>query len=611
MGPSGGRGNRFPLPKARPDVPLDEVVDRDEPNLFREIFPYTEVPRVPFDGVLLAPSPPPEIWITDTTFRDGQQARPPYTPQQIETLFRYLHLLGGPKGVIRQTEFFLYSRRDREAVERCQALGYRYPEITAWIRARKEDFRLVKDMGIRETGILTSVSDYHIYLKLGKRRQEAFREYMAVVEAALEEGVVPRCHFEDVTRADIYGFVVPFARALMEAGRQAGIPVKIRLCDTLGFGVPHAGAALPRSVPRLVHAMVHEAGVPPEQLEWHGHNDFHKVLINASTAWLYGCAAANGTLLGFGERTGNPPIEGLVIEYMELRGTDDGMDPTVITEIRNYFERELGAHIPASMPFVGSDFNTTRAGIHIDGLAKNEEIYNIFDTAKILNRPMGIAVTDKSGLAGVAHWINTHFALTGERRVDKRHPGVAKIYEAVMRQYEGGRTTALSNEEMERKVRRYMPELFVSEYDKLKKRVKDAVAHIVERLVEDPEVRSMDPTRMERVMREAADRHPFIQFVYATNLEGRKITRNVTQIEDRGRYAEYEIHGDFSDRAWFVGPVKTGKLCISDIYTSRVTGRLTMTASAPIYDLEDRMAGVLGIDIKFEELAREEEGGEE
>ena len=611
MAPNNGNRSRFPLPKARPDIPLDEVLDRDEPNLFRDIFPYTEVPKVPFDGVLLAPSPPPEIWITDTTFRDGQQARPPYTPEQVETLFRYLHLLGGPKGVIRQTEFFLYSRRDREAVERCQALGYRYPEITAWIRARREDFRLVKDMGIRETGILTSVSDYHIYLKLGKRRREAFREYMEVVEAALEEGVVPRCHFEDVTRADVYGFVVPFARALMEAGRQAGIPVKIRLCDTLGFGVPHAGAALPRSVPRLVHAMVHEAGVPPEQLEWHGHNDFHKVLINASTAWLYGCAAANGTLLGFGERTGNPPIEGLVIEYMELRGTDDGMDPTVITEIRNYFERELGVHIPASMPFVGSDFNTTRAGIHIDGLAKNEEIYNIFDTAKILNRPMGIAVTDKSGLAGIAHWINTHFALTGDRRVDKRHPGVAKIYEAVMRQYESGRTTALSNEEMERKVRRYMPELFVSEYDKLKKRVKDAVAHIVERLVEHPEVRSMDPERMERVMREAADRHPFIQFVYATNLEGRKITRNITQIEDRGRYADYETHDDFSDRAWFVEPVKTGKLCVSDIYTSRVTGRLTMTASAPIYDPEDRMAGVLGIDIKFEELAREEEGDEE
>jgi len=593
--------------KSHTDYPLDEVVERDEPNLYRDIFPYTEVCRIPFDGVMLAPDPPAQIWITDTTFRDGQQARAPYTPDQIVTIFKFLHQLGGNKGIIRQTEFFLYSERDREAVERCQELGYRYPEITAWIRAVKDDFKLVKSMGIKETGILTSVSDYHLYMKLGKKRREAFRDYMAVVEAALEEGVVPRCHFEDLTRADIYGFVVPFARALMAAGEKAGIPVKIRLCDTMGFGVPYAGAALPRGVPRLVRAMIEDAGVPPEQLEWHGHNDFHKVLVNASTAWLYGCAAANGTLLGFGERTGNPPIEGLVVEYVELKGTDDGMDPTVITEMRNYFERELGMHIPAAMPFVGSDFNTTRAGIHIDGIAKDEEIYNIFDTTKILNRPMGIAVTDKSGVAGISHWINTHFALDTGRKVDKRHPGVAKISRSVARMYESGRTTALSNEEMERKVRKYMPQLFISEYDKLKKRVQEMVTHIIEDMAENHEIRSMDPERMERVMRAQAEEHPFVQFLYATDTEGRKITRNITQIEDKAKYADYEVYDNYADRVWFTEPVKTGKVCLTDIYASRVTGRLTITVSAPVYDFEDRMAGVLGLDIKFEELAREEE----
>ncbi|MEW6487224.1 MAG: cache domain-containing protein [Thermodesulfobacteriota bacterium] len=598
------------LRKSHADYPLDEVVERDEPNLYREIFPYAEVCRTPFDGVILTPDPPEQIWITDTTFRDGQQARAPYTPEQVVALFKFLHELGGPKGIIRQTEFFLYSERDREAVERCRELGYRYPEITAWIRAVKEDFKLVKSMGIRETGILTSVSDYHIYMKLGKKRREAFRDYMGVVEAALEQGVIPRCHFEDVTRADIYGFVVPFARALMAAGKKAGIPVKIRLCDTMGFGVPYPGAALPRSVPRLVRAMIDDAGVPPEQLEWHGHNDFHKVLINASTAWLYGCAAANGTLLGFGERTGNPPLEGLIVEYMELKGTDDGMDATVITEMRNYCERELGMHIPASMPFVGSDFNTTRAGIHIDGIAKDEEIYNIFDTRKILNRPMGIAVTDKSGVAGVSHWINTHFALGEDQKIDKRHPGVAKVYRSVMRAYDDGRTTALSNEEMERKVRKYMPQLFISEYDKLKKRVLQMVTHIIQGMVEDPEIRSMDPERMEKVMRAMAEEHPFFQFVYATDLEGRKITKNITQLEDKAKYADYEVYDNYADRVWFTQPLQTGKVSLTDVYASKVTGRLTITVSAPIYDAQDQMAGVLGIDIKFEELAREEEDEE-
>jgi isopropylmalate/homocitrate/citramalate synthase len=597
--------------KSHRDYPLSEVVERDEPNLYRDIFPYDEVCRIPFDGVLLTPSLPEEIWITDTTFRDGQQARAPYTPDQIVNLFKFMHRLGGQKGVVRQTEFFLYSDKDREAVEKCQALGYRYPEITGWIRAVKEDFKLVKAMGIKETGILASVSDYHIYLKLGKKRREAFRDYMEVVEAALDAGVVPRCHFEDLTRADIYGFVVPFARALMEASEKAKIPVKIRLCDTMGYGVSYPGAALPRSVPRLVRAMTEEAGVPPELLEWHGHNDFYKVLVNASTAWLYGCAAANGTLLGFGERTGNPPVEALVIEYMELQGTDDGMDPTAITDIRNYFERELGMQIPSAMPFVGADFNTTRAGIHIDGISKNEEIYNIFDTAKILNRPMGIAVTDKSGLAGIAHWINTHFALTGGGQVDKRHPGVAKIHRSIMRHYEAGRTTAFSNEEMERRVRKYMPQLFVSEYDALKNRVLEAVTHILEHLVEHPDVRSMDHVRMERVMRQIADEQPFVQFVYATDMEGKKITKNITQLEDKGKYADYEVRENYADRTWFTEPVKTGKISLTDVYTSKVTGRLTLTASAPVYDEQDRMAGVLGIDIKFEELAREEEGDDE
>ena len=84
-----------------------------------------------------------------------------------------LHRLGGEKGIIRQTEFFVYSDKDREALYKCQELGYCFPEITTWIRASKKDFQLVKDIGIQETGILVSCSDYHIFNKLKMtRRQE-------------------------------------------------------------------------------------------------------------------------------------------------------------------------------------------------------------------------------------------------------------------------------------------------------------------------------------------------------------------------------------------------------------------------------------------------------
>ncbi len=156
--------------------------------------------------------PPEEIYITDTTFRDGQQSMPPFTAKQIEDLFELMHRLGGPNGAIRQTEFFLYTEKDRDAVGRCLEKGYRYPEITGWIRASKEDLRLVNEMGLKETGILTSVSDYHIFLKFKKRRSEVFKEYLDIVEAALNYGIIPRCHFEDITRATSMAFAYPLPR---------------------------------------------------------------------------------------------------------------------------------------------------------------------------------------------------------------------------------------------------------------------------------------------------------------------------------------------------------------------------------------------------------------
>ncbi len=365
-----------------------------KPMLYRAIFPYSEVCRIDFDHKIQPLDPPEEMVITDTTFRDGQQARPPYQVEEIVKLYDLLHQLSGPKGIVRQCEFFLYSERDRQAVRECQALGHRFPEITGWIRANPEELKVVKEMGLKETGMLTSVSDYHIYLKLGLDRKKALDYYLGVVKDALALGITPRCHFEDLTRADIYGFVVPFALELQKLREESGIGIKIRLCDTLGYGVTYPGTALPRSVPKLVRALIEDGACPGKLMEWHGHNDFHKALINAASAWLYGCGAANGTLLGFGERTGNTPLEALVVEYIQLRGNQDGLNPKIISQIADYFESQIKYRIPSNFPLVGRDMNSTSAGIHADGLIKNPEIYNVFDTEAILGRPFTIAITD-------------------------------------------------------------------------------------------------------------------------------------------------------------------------------------------------------------------------
>lgn len=426
--------------------------DVEKPNLYRDIYNYEEVPRVSFNHRRVPMSMPADIWITDTTFRDGQQSIEPYTVEQIVELYKLLSRLGGPYGIIRQTEFFVYSKKDREAVERCQDLGLRFPEITTWIRATKEDFQLVRDLGIRETGILVSCSDYHIFNKLKMTRKQAMDQYLATVSMAFDAGLMPRCHLEDITRADFYGFVVPFVNELVKLSKQAGIPVKIRACDTMGYGVPYPEVALPRSVPGIVYGLQHYSDVPSEMLEWHGHNDFYKAVSNASTAWLYGASAVNCTLLGIGERTGNIPLESMVMEYATLRGSLDGMDATVISEIAEYYEREIGYKIPPMTPFVGRSFNVTRAGIHADGLIKDEEIYNVFDTEKILNRPPAVLVGKSSGLAGIAYWMNGNYRLVGDAALSKRDPLVIKVKEWVDAEYADGRQTSPSEQELEEKV---------------------------------------------------------------------------------------------------------------------------------------------------------------
>lgn len=427
--------------------------DVKNPNLYRDMYSYDQVPKVAFNHRRVPMNMPDDIWITDTSFRDGQQSMAPYTVKQTVDLYKLLNKLGGPFGLIRQSEFFIYTKKDMEAVEKCMSLDLKFPEITTWIRADKEDFKLVKSMGIKETGILVSCSDYHIFKKMNMTRAQAIDYYIGTIRDAFDAGVVPRCHLEDITRADFYGFVVPFVNRLMELSEQAGVSVKIRACDTMGYGVPYPGVALPRSVPGLIYGLQHYSNVPSDLLEWHGHNDFYKAVVNASCAWMYGASAVNCSLLGIGERTGNIPLEAMVFEYASLRGSLDGMDPHAITEIADYFRAEMQYDIPPMTPFVGENFNVTRAGIHADGLMKDEEIYNIFNTREILGREPGVTISKTSGLAGIAYWINQHYKLTGEDKVNKDHPLVIKLKDWVDELYSDNRTISISTVELEEKIK--------------------------------------------------------------------------------------------------------------------------------------------------------------
>ena len=177
------------------------------------------------------------------------------------------------------------------------------------------------------------------------------------------------------------------------------------------------------------------------------------------------------------------------------------------------------------------------------------------------------------------------------------------MHKWVLKQFEEGRTTSIADEELEALASQYLPELFVSEFDRLKRKVHEMARSIARDLIRHAEIASMDPPRAEAELRRFIDEHPYVQFAYLTNLEGKKITHNVTQLADKGKFEKIGLHQDFSDREWFTQPVATGEGGVTDFYTSKITGRLCITASAPVWRGEE-MVGVLGLDFKFEDMAR-------
>ncbi|WP_309571468.1 pyruvate carboxyltransferase [Deinococcus sp.] len=423
-----------------PDVP--------DADLFPDTFPPDTFPHVLWDD---APSTlPARAWTTETTHRDGQQGGLPLTAEDGLEIYERMGAFTGATGAIRQAEFFVYRPADRAMLEGALERWHSgHPvEPTTWIRATRRDADLVAGLGVRETGMLASASDYHTFHKFtpGGRAQAA-RTYLDAVQAVLDAGLRPRLHLEDATRAP-REFILPFVdavQALAAAFPETQAP-KFRICDTMGLGLPWEGAAWPRSVPAQVRALI-EAGVSGERLEFHPHNDTHLVVANSLAAVLAGCAAINGTLLGKGERTGNAPLEGVLLHLTGL-GLVDSPDFTALNALADLYDK-LGQGVPAKYPLYGRDAHRTRAGIHADGLNKFWPMYAPFDVPALLGRPLDLSLTRDSGVAGLVFLIRQH---TGQE-LPKDDPTIRILHLDLNAQFDAGRQTAVEWEEIEGQIK--------------------------------------------------------------------------------------------------------------------------------------------------------------
>ncbi len=420
-----------------PDVPTPEYF---EPSFPRDGFPRFEWAERPPD---LAPA----AWTTETTHRDGQQGGLPLTVAQGVRIFEVMNAFTGASGAIRQAEFFAYRASDRAMLEAALDMHHSGAPIepTTWIRATAKDVALIAGLGVRETGMLASASDYHTFHKFTPAgRSAAARTYLDAVTAVLAAGLRPRLHLEDATRAP-REFMLPFVTAVLERAQAFGPEQRprFRVCDTLGLGLPYDGVAWPRSVPRMIREL-RGLGLAAEDLEFHPHNDTHLVVANCLAAVQAGCAAINGTLLGKGERSGNAPLEGVLLHLIGLGYFDRAApDFKALNDLAALYEA-MGEPVPAKYPLFGKDAHRTRAGIHADGLNKFWWMYAPFDVPALLGRPLEVSLTKDSGVAGLIFTVKQHAG----RELAKDDPTLLKLHAWMLAEFDQGRQTAIEWEEI-------------------------------------------------------------------------------------------------------------------------------------------------------------------
>lgn len=422
------------------------IADPAAPDLVPAAFPPDGFPR--YDWTARPPDLPAAAWCTETTHRDGQQGGLPLTVADGVRIYDLMCDFTGASGAVRQAEFFVYRADDRAMLEAAleRRAGGAPVEPTTWIRASRRDAELVRGLGVRESGMLASASDYHTFHKFrpGGRRAAA-EAYLDAVRAVLDAGLRPRLHLEDATRAP-EEFVLPFAEAVLAACGPFGdeLRPKFRVCDTMGLGLPTEAVAAPRSVPRWIRRL-RALGVAGEDLEFHPHNDTHLVVANCLAAIEAGCAVVNGTLLGKGERTGNAPLEGVLLHAIGMGLMGPPLpDFRALNELAELYAG-LGVPLAPAYPLFGRDAHRTRAGIHADGLNKFWPMYAPFDVPQLLGRPLEVSLTKESGLAGLVFLIRQR---TG-RELPKDHPELLRAHAALTAQFDAGRQTAVEWEEVE------------------------------------------------------------------------------------------------------------------------------------------------------------------
>jgi len=390
-----------------------------------------------------------EVSISDSTIRDGAQM--PGIVLKAEhklRIYEFLHQIG-----IEKLETFAYNERDRNAIKMMFDRGYESPEITGWARAVPSDIDLILDIeDIKETGVLMSVSDAHMLDKMGLPNREAAEEkYLNALQYAVDHGLRTRAHIEDMTRADNTYFVYPLIEKILEIDPDC----TIRLCDTIGYGVPFTGVDEPFGIPEMVRYLKED--LKAKNIETHCHDDFGLAVANSIAGYWHGANWSNVTFLGIGERAGNAEMEKLLLFLGRRVEGFDKYNLECLAEFAQFMQKEIGIRIPRNKSVVGSNVFAHESGIHTAGVIKNPFTYEPYPP-EVVGGNRVFLIGDSSGIEVLRFKVqDTLKELMGvQLTVEKDDKRLRSIQKDIHKLYDKEkRVSCISDEEIQAYVEKY------------------------------------------------------------------------------------------------------------------------------------------------------------